>query len=89
MATPRRKRDKVSVRDMAKEIVRRAQAAQPDGELPYVVRWSDPPSPEEQLLLIACQLVDKGVAIVPGKALTIDEWLEQYAPNQRGSRLPF
>jgi hypothetical protein len=66
---------------MAEEIVRRAQAAEPDGQLPYVVRMSDPPTPEEQLQLIACRLVGKAVAIMPGKALTIDEWLEHYAPR--------
>jgi hypothetical protein len=33
-------------------------------------------------MLIACQLLGKAVAIMPGKAPTIDEWLEQYAPAQ-------
>jgi hypothetical protein len=56
MASPRRKAE-VSVRDMAEEIVRRAQAAEADGQLPYVVRMSDPPTPEEQLQLNACQLL--------------------------------
>jgi hypothetical protein len=81
MASARQKNDKVSIRDMAEEIVRRAQAAEPDGQLPYVVRMSDPPRPEEQLQLMACQLVGKAVAIVPGKSLTIDEWIEEYAPR--------
>jgi hypothetical protein len=66
---------------MAEEVVRRAQAAYPNGQLPYVLRISDPPTPEEQLQLIACQLVGKAVAIMPGKALTVDEWIEQYAPR--------
>jgi hypothetical protein len=81
MASPRRKRAKFSIRDMAEEIVRRAQAAEPDGQLPYVVCLSDPPTPEEQLQLMACQLVGKAVAIVPWKAQTIDEWIEKYAPR--------
>ena len=81
MASARRKNAKLSVRDMAEEIVRRAQAARPDGQLPYVVRMSDPPTPEEQLQLIACQLAGKAIAIMPGKALTIDEWIEEYAPH--------
>jgi hypothetical protein len=80
MASPRRKA-KVSIRDMAEEIVRRAQAAEPNCQLPYVVRMSDPPTPEEQLQLMACQLVGKAILIVPGKALSIDEWIAKYAPR--------
>ena len=81
MASARRRNAKRSVRDMAEEIVRRAQAVHADGQMRYVVRISDPPTAEEQLQLIACQLVGKAIAIVPGKSLTIDEWIEQYAPR--------
>jgi hypothetical protein len=81
MASPRRRKAEVSIRDMAEAIVRRAQAAEPDGQLPYVVRLSHPPTPEQRLQLIACQLVGKAVAIVPWKAQTIDGWIEQYAPH--------
>ena len=78
MAKPRRKA-RVSVRDMAEEIIRRALAAHPDGVMPYVLRLSDPPTPDEQLQMMACQLLGKAVAIMPGKALPVDEWLERYA----------
>jgi hypothetical protein len=81
MAMPRRSKPKFSVRDMAEEIVRRVQAAVPNGQLPYVICLSEPPTPEEQPQLMACQLVGKAVAIVPWKAQTIDEWIEEYAPR--------
>jgi hypothetical protein len=81
MAKPRRKA-RVSVRDTAEEIVRRALAAHPDGVMPYVLRLSDPPTHDEQLQMMACQLLGKAVAIMPGKAIMADEWLEQYAPAQ-------
>jgi hypothetical protein len=44
-----RRKARVSVRDMAEEIIRRALAAHPDGVMPYVLRLSDPPTPDEQL----------------------------------------
>jgi hypothetical protein len=79
----RRREQKIGeLRALAEEVVRRAQAAQPDGVLPDVLRLSDPPTPEEQLQMIACHLLGKAVAIMPGKALTIDEWIEEYAPRQ-------
>ena len=80
MATARRKAE-VPIRDLAEEIIRRVQAVRPDGKLPYVVRISDPPRANEQLQLIACQLSGTAVAIMPGKALTIDQWIERYAPE--------
>jgi hypothetical protein len=77
---------KVEPRDVAAEIIRRARTtASRDGEsLPYVVRFSDPPTANEQLQLAACKILGHRVAIMPAKCLTVQEWCERYArPDRR------
>ena len=79
---PKRIKAKVEPRDLAAEIIRRARAvANPDGgdRLPYVVRFSDPPTAQEQLQLAACQILGHPVAIMPAKCLTVEEWSERCA----------
>jgi hypothetical protein len=72
-------RTKPSVHQLAEEIVRRVMAESADGRsLPYVIRLSDPPSPEEQLRLAACRLMGQPFAILPAVCTTMDEWIERY-----------
>lgn len=83
---PKRIIAKVEPRDLAAEIIRRplATASRDGGQaLPYVVRFSDPPTPREQLQLAACQILDHRVAIMPAKCLIVEEWSERYAKPDR------
>ena len=82
---PKRKSAKIDPRDIAAEIIRRARAtASRDGEsLPYVVRFSDPPTAHEQLQFAACRILGHRVAIMPAKCLTVQEWSERYAKPDR------
>ena len=68
---------RLSAGDLAQEIVRRALEGR--AELPYVVHLSDPPTPQEQLLLAACRLMRKPIAIMPAKCETVEEWVARYA----------
>jgi hypothetical protein len=82
----KRKSAKVEPRDVAAEIIRRARATDSrEGEsLPYVLRFSDPPTAHEQLQLAACRILGRRVAIMPAKCLTVQEWCERYArPDRR------
>ena len=63
-------------RDVAAEIIRRVNAANGDGG--YVVRLSDPPTPGEQLQLIAARLERRPIVIMPHKCSTMEEWIERY-----------
>jgi hypothetical protein len=63
----------IALRDLAAEIVRRAVDGRPDKTLPYVVSLSDPPTPKEQLLLAACRLMGRPVAIMPAKCDTMEQ----------------
>ena len=56
---------------LAEEIVRRALEGR--AELPNVVSQSDPPTPKEQLLLAACRLMRKPIAIMPKKCETVED----------------
>jgi hypothetical protein len=73
---------KANAQDVAAEIIRRVRAGTPSSDsasgLPYVVHISDPPTAEEQLQLAACRLLRQPIVIVPGKCLTIEEWVEKY-----------
>jgi hypothetical protein len=82
----KRKSAKAEPRDVAAEIIRRARAtaARDDGSLPYVIRFSDPPTMNEQLQFAACKILGHRVAIMPVKCLTVQEWCEKYAgPDRR------
>jgi hypothetical protein len=82
---PKRIKAKVEPRDLAAEIIRRAMATTSDGgqSLPYVVRFSDPPTPQEQLHIAACQILGHRVAIMPARCLTVEEWSERYVKPDR------
>ena len=70
---------KLSAHELAEEIVRRVMAESFDGRsLPYVIRLSIPPSPQEQLRLAACRLMGQPFAILPAVCATTDEWIERY-----------
>jgi hypothetical protein len=71
-------RAKLSVHELAEEIVRRVMAESFDGRLPYVIRLSDPPTAQEQLQLAACRLMGQPFAILPAVCATMDEWIERY-----------
>ena len=76
-----KRRSRPSAADLAEEIVRRALEGR--AELPYVVCLSDTPTPKEQLLLAACRLMRKPIAIMPAKCETVEEWVERYGTNGR------
>jgi hypothetical protein len=50
---------------------------QPPGhaDAAYVVCLSDPATPKEQLLLAACRLMDRPIAIMPTTCVTVEEWV--------------
>lgn len=81
-----RRSRKPSLRDLAEEIVRRASSEK--GYCSYVVRLSDPPAATEQLQLVACGLLGRPVAIMPAKALTVDEWVQSCSKSQLGRSTP-
>jgi len=68
---------KPDARDIAAEIIRRANTS-------HVVRLSRPPTLSEQLQLMAARLERRPIVIMPHKCKTVDEWLEQYAPQAAG-----
>ena len=80
---PKRIKAKVEPRDLAAEIIRRVRASTANsdspGYLPYVVHLSEPPTTEERLQLAACRLMRQPIVIVPGKCLTVEEWVQRYA----------
>jgi len=79
----------VDARGVAAEIIRRAaRIAHPGGEgkdfVPYVVRLSNPPKPQERLQLAASRILGRPIAIMPVKCLTVEEWAAGYArPHSR------
>jgi hypothetical protein len=79
---PNRIKAKVEPRDIAAEIIRRVRASTANSDnpdsLPYVVHLSEPPTPEERLQLAACRLMRQPIVIVPGKCLTVEEWVQRY-----------
>jgi hypothetical protein len=72
-----KRRSRASAGDLTEEIVGRASHGRPD--LPYVVCLSDPPTPKEQLLLAACRLMRKPIAVMPAKCETVEECVERHA----------
>lgn len=81
---------KASVQDVAAEIIRRVRAGTASSDsrdgLPYVVHLSEPLTAEERLRLAACRLLRQPIVIVPGKCLTIEEWVEKYAKQGSADR---
>lgn len=75
----KRNRAKLEPYDLVAEIVRRATAANGGDRLPYVVHLSEPPTAQEKLQLAACRLMQQPIVIVPGKCLTIEEWMQRHA----------
>ena len=76
-----RRKSRIAPRDLAEEIVRRANAAGPGGVVGYVVRLSDPPAPGELLQLAACRILGQPIAIVPAVCASVDEWVRRYGPS--------
>ena len=80
---PKRIKAKVEPRDLAAEIIRRVRAGTAKSDnpnsLPYVIHLSEPPTAEERLQLAACRLMHQPIVIVPGKCLTVEEWVQRYA----------
>jgi hypothetical protein len=81
---------KANAQDVAAEIIRRVRAGTANsdslGGLPYVVHISDPPTAEERLQLAACRLLRQPIVIVPGKCLTIEEWVKKYGEQGSADR---
>ena len=73
----------VEPRELAAEIIRRVRASTANSDsansLPYVIHLSDPPTTEERLQLAACRLMQQPIVVVPGKCLTVEEWVQRYA----------
>lgn len=64
---------------MAAEIIRRVGEANAATGGGYVVRVSDPPTPQERLQLLAARLQRTPVAIMPHKCKTMEEWAARYS----------
>ncbi len=67
-----------SPRDIAAEIVRRVSSANAETGGGYVVRLSDPPTPREQLQLLAARVERRPIAVMPHKCRTVDEWTARH-----------
>ena len=65
-----------SAHDIATEVIRRAK--DDDGRDRYVVRLSDPPTPQERLQLLAARLQRTPIVIMPHKCAPMDEWTARY-----------
>jgi hypothetical protein len=72
------RRRKATPRDLAEEIVRRANASSQSGIVGYVVRLSDPPAPGELIQLAACRILRQPIAIMPAVCASVEEWVERY-----------
>jgi hypothetical protein len=70
-------RRRPEIRDVAAEIIRRVGEANASTGGGYVVRLSDPPTPQERLQLLAARLQRRPVAIMPHKR-TMEEWIARY-----------
>ena len=70
------RKGKVTPRELAEEIVRRANAAG-GGSIGYVVRLSTPPAPGELLHLAACRILRQPIAIMPAVCASVEEWVER------------
>jgi hypothetical protein len=70
------KRRPPGAHDIAAEVIRRAK--DDDDRDRYVVRLSDPPTPQERLQLLAARLQRRPIAIMPHKCATMDEWTARY-----------
>ena len=67
-----------SPRDIAAEIVRRVSSANAvTGG--YVVRLSDPPTPQERLQVLAAHLERRAIVIMPHKCPSIEIWVSRYS----------
>ena len=72
-----RRSGKATPRDLAEEIVRRANAVGPGGVVGYVVRLSDPPAPGELLQLAACRILRQPIAVMPAVCASVEEWVKR------------
>ena len=73
-----RSRRQPAARDVAAEIIRRVTEANATTGGGYVVRLSDPPTPQERLQLLAAHLQRRPIVVMPHKCKTLDEWMARY-----------
>jgi hypothetical protein len=78
-------RDEGWARLGAAQTLNKSENYSPSG-LPYVVHISDPPTTEERLQLAACRLLRQPIVLVPGKCLSIEEWIEKYGEQGSADR---
>jgi hypothetical protein len=75
-----RPRLKVAAHDIAAEIIRRAGG---EANLSYVAHFSDPPTVQERLILVAFRLAGQPFAIMPKPCCSVEEWLGRYDQQPR------
>ena len=74
-----RSRRQPDARDVAAEIIRRVTEANAATGGGYVVRLSDPPTPQERLQLLAAHLERRPIVVMPHKCKTVEEWIARYS----------
>ena len=76
-----------AIRDLAAEIIRRATPQHVDGGRAkwQIIPVGDPPSPEEQLLLLAARLQGIPVTVMRRDPMTIEEWIAAHAVTENVS----
>ena len=67
-----------SPRDIAAEIIRRVYSVNAESGGGYVVRVSDPPTPQERLQLLAAHLQRRPIVTMPHKCKSMEEWIAYY-----------
>jgi hypothetical protein len=73
-----RSRRQPAARDVAAEIIRRVTEANAAIGGGYVVRLSDPPTPQERLQLLAAHLQRRPIVVMPHKCHSMEEWIAHY-----------
>ena len=76
---PRRSRAPLRAHDIAAEIIRRVTEANAATGGGYVVRLSDPPTPQERLQVLAAHLERRAIVIMPHKCQSIGQWVARYS----------
>lgn len=76
------RRAPLQTRDIAAEILRRVREANTSTGSGYVVRLSEPPTPQERIQLLAAHLERRPIVIMPHKCKTVEEWMARYDPSK-------
>ena len=69
---------RLQTRDIAAEIVRHVAEANAQTGRGYVVRLSEPPTPQERLQLMAARLQRTPIVIMQHKCSSMEEWIARY-----------